>query len=171
MTKDPQTIDPHTPGIPAIISVQGKETIVDFEKSGKVIAKNEYEFGKAAWDIKIPQQMAHQAPFDSNSFIKVGVTNGSGKNSNVFGSLVNYGLNTDSLTIKLLLDVDNRSLIVYNSHTKKKELFQNLPFGPLYPVIQNKTSKDSNSLLRLHVKFDIQQQQQSAIGEKKDSIE
>ena len=109
-TKDPQTIDPDTALIPAIVTVQGKETIIDFEKSGKLTAKNEYEFGRTSWDVKIPQQMAHQAPFDSNSFIKVGVTIGTGKNAIVFGTLFNYGLNTESTTIKLLLDVDCRTL-------------------------------------------------------------
>jgi len=86
LTKDIQTIDPHPFGVPcATVSTigNGKETIVDFEKAGRVVAKNEYEFGKTSWEIKIKRQSAHQAPVDSYSFIKIGVTNKAGKTANI----------------------------------------------------------------------------------------
>jgi len=89
------------------------------------------------------------------AFIKVGVTNKAGKTYNVIGSLINYGLSTDSMVIKVFLDADNRSMTVYTSHNKTKEVINSLPAGPLYPVFQNKTSKDSNFPLKLNVKFDL----------------
>lgn len=154
MTKDPQTIDLQTVFSCATVAIQGKETIIDFGKPGRAVAKNEYEFGKVAWEIRIPQQSAHQSPMDSNSFIKIGVTNKVGKAYNIMGSLINYGLNTESMVIKVLLDLDSRIMSVYTSNNKAGEIFSNLPSGALYPAFQNKTSKDSNSPLKLIIKFD-----------------
>jgi len=158
LTKDVQTIDSQPFGAQcAIVSSlgNGKETVVDFEKAGRVVAKNEYEFGKTAWEIKIKRQSAHQAPVDSYSFLKIGVTNKAGKTANILGRLFNYALNTESIVIKVFLDVDNRSLTVLAGNEKDGEVFNNLPSGPLYPAFQNKISKDSFSSLKLNVKFDL----------------
>jgi len=154
VTKDIQTIDSQTP-LCAIVTMQGRETIVDFEKAGRISAKNEYEFGKVAWEIRIPQQIAHQTPVDSSSFIKIGVTNKVGKTYNIFGSLINYALNTESMIIKVFLDLEKRTMTIINGNNKDGEVFNNLPNGPLYPAFQNKTSKDSFSPLKLHIKFDL----------------
>jgi len=156
VTKDNQTIDPHAIGAAcASVNTIGKETIVDFEKAGRVVAKNEYDFGKTAWEIKIKRQSAHAAPVDSYSFLKIGVASKAGKSANILGKLFNYALNTESITIKVFLDIDNRSMTVLTGNDKDSEVFNNLPPGPLYPAFQNKISKDSFSSLKLHVKFDL----------------
>lgn len=155
MTKELQTIDPTSVGTYATVSLHGKDTVVDFEKPGKVVAKNEYEYERTSWEIRIPQHLAHRCPLDSNSFIKVGVTNRSGKTYNIVGSVINYGLSSEAFVIKVFLDLNNRTMVVYNSNNKSKEVVNNLPIGPLYPAFQNKTSKDSNFPLKLNIKFDL----------------
>jgi len=153
-TKDLQTIDPETLGINAKHILKGDKNIVEFDKSGMVIASNGYSYGKVSWEVKLQQQAAHQSTDDSTSFVKIGITNKMGKPFNIIGSMINYGLNTQSPTLKLILDLDNRTLTIYSSQGNK-EVFNSLPEGTLYPVFSNKTNKNANSSLKLVIQFDI----------------
>ena len=119
------------------------------------MARDGYEYGKTTWEIKIPQHKAHQAPTDSNSSVKVGVMSKHGKFGIIHGGLVNYGLSTEAINIKLSLDVESRTLAIQNGNSKNPEIISNLPSGALYPVFQNKTSRDCSAHLIMNVSFDL----------------
>lgn len=154
-TRDCQKLDPATFGGHAKMITKAGKNYIEFDKPGMVTTQDPYVYGKTTWEIELKQHSAHQMTDDSNSFIKVGVTNKSGKTYQIFGSLVNYGLLEDSTTIKVILDLDSRSLTVYSSTNPYGETTSNLPEGPLYPAFQNKTNKNSNFSLCLFIKFDL----------------
>lgn len=142
-------------GLHAKMVIKGKETYVEFNKSGIITANDHYTYGKTAWEVELKQQSAHQTTDDSSSYIKVGVTNKVGKIINIFGSLINYGLQKESTKILVVLDLENRCLTVYSPTDPNGETINNLPEGPLYPAFQNKTNKNSNFVFRLYIKFDL----------------
>jgi hypothetical protein len=154
-TKESQSIDPHTLGSHAKVSLRGSEYCLQFDKAGIVTTTHEYSYGKVYWEIKLQQQSAHQSTDDTSALIKVGITNKVGKTFNVVGSLINYGMNKNSVRIRVTLDLENRILIIHPSNQSTGEVLNNLPDGPLYPAFQNKTNKNSNFSLKLFVTFDL----------------
>lgn len=71
---------------------------------------------------------------DSNSHIRVGVTNRIGKTYNVIGTVVNYGLTTKGMVIRVCLDVENKIMTIYHPGKPEGEMITNLPEGSLYPA-------------------------------------
>lgn len=154
-TRDNQKIDVSSLGSHAKIIIKGRENYIEFDKSGIVTAHDSYVHGRTMWEIELKQQSAHQATDDSNSSIKFGVTNKIGKTFSVVGSLVNYGLQEGSINIKVILDMETRSMVVCSPANPLGDVINNLPEGPLYPAFQNKTNKNSNYPLLMFVKFDL----------------
>lgn len=155
-TKEPQAIDMETLGSHAKMAVKnGDKAQIEFDKSGTILATNGYTYGKVAWEVKLQQQAAHSMPDDTNAFIRIGVMSKMMKQSTVFGTMINYGLNAHSSTIYVVLDMENRSLTIQSSNSPNKEVIHNLPDGPLYPAFQNKTNKNTNFSLKLFVQFDM----------------
>ena len=156
-TKEVQNIDTESLGAHACLASKGTDKIiVEFDKTGTVTASNGYSFGKVAWEVKLQQQAAHQSPDDSNSNIRIGVTNKQGKAMSVSGVMINYGLNAQSPTLKMLLDYEKKVLYVHSSVTGNIEVINNIPEGTLFPAFQNKTSRGAiGAPLKLLVNFEL----------------
>ena len=82
-----------------------------------------------------------------------GITNKSGKVWNIIGSTFNYGLNRNSIMIKVEFDVEEGVLKIYGPNNPDGELFNNIPSSVWFPAFQNKTAKNSNANLQLSVNF------------------
>lgn len=58
----------------------------------------------------------------------------------IYGSVVNYTLTGGDIQVKILLDVNKRTMTVFTSSKPEGEVFNDLPKdGLYYPAIQNKT--------------------------------
>lgn len=154
-TRDNQAIDVSSLGSHGKMTLKGGEYTIQFDRAGIITALFDYSFGKVYWEVKLQQQSAHQSTDDSSSSIKVGVTSKAGKSQIVYGSQINYGLNKNSIKIRVALDMDSRTLTIVNSNQSNPEIITNLPDGPLYPAFQNKTNKSSLSCVKLSVQFDL----------------
>jgi hypothetical protein len=154
-TKEAQTIDASSLANCGKVSAKNNEFCIQFDKAGVIAAMNEYTFGKIYWEVKLQQQSAHQSADDSSSLMKIGVTNKVGKLVSVTGSLINYGLSKTGIRIRLILDMDNRTLTIHQSNLLQPEIITNLPEGPLYPAFQNKTNKNCVASVKLLAQFDL----------------
>jgi hypothetical protein len=54
------------------------------------------------------------------------------------GSTLNYGYQKDETVVKVILDCNERKLLISSSNSNQDEIYQNLPSFPLFPTIQNK---------------------------------
>lgn len=153
-TLGPQGFDEELLGSHAKIVSKGSENVIQFDRTGVVCASNGYTFGKIFWEIRTHLQSAHSCADDSMSLLKVGLTNKLGKHLTVCGTSINYGLNQTSIVVKLALDMDSRVLNISIPSQGISESFSSLPEGAVYPAVQNKTSKNGSSSLRVKVLFD-----------------
>ena len=155
-TKPNQTIDPETLGHHAkMIPRAGDKLLIEFDKSGTLIATNGYSYGRVAWEVVLQQQSAHQSTDDSTSYVRIGIIQKGVKNATVIGRMINYGLSSHSVTIKVVLDLVNKTLMIQSSNATAKEIINNIPDGTLFPAFQNKTNKNSGSSVKLFVHFDM----------------
>lgn len=167
-TLEIQSIDKTSCGAHANHLMKGNENIIIFNKSGVVYGTNPFTFGVCSFDLKLELQAAHHSSEDSSCiklgyfFILIflrklkfyeGITNKSGKIVNIIGSTINYGLNRNSISIKVEFNVDDGILKIYGPSNPEGEVFNNIPQGVWYPAFQNKTAKNSNSTLQLVANF------------------
>lgn len=70
----------------------------------------------------------------------VGIINKKNNVGKVIGSIINYTLTGGDIKVKILLDLNKRTMIIYSPTKPEGEGFADLPKdGLFFPAIQNKT--------------------------------
>lgn len=54
------------------------------------------------------------------------------------GTTLNYGFQKNEIILKILLDCNEKRLVIANCNQNQEEVYQNLPNLPIFPTIQNK---------------------------------
>lgn len=70
--------------------------------------------------------------------MSIGVSNKELKKAVFVGTTLNYGYQKLEIIIKVLLDCNEKRLVIHNSATNQEDIYQNLPNFPLFPTLQNK---------------------------------
>lgn len=141
---------------------KGVDVVVHFDRTGMIRARNPYHFGVVSWDVKMLLS-SHSLGEDENACLMVGVVQQGSKRGALIGSTVNYGLQRDSLKIRVTLDFGKHQMLISTPACPQGELFNNLPPGPLYPVstahvsdkaFMNKSNDKNLSGLKIAVTFE-----------------
>lgn len=103
--------------------------------------------------------MVNLSNTEFSGIMMVGVTNKKSiiSASKVMGSVLNYTLSGQDITIDIFLNLNKRTLTIYSTSKPEGETITDLPKdGLFYPAIQNKTLKISNSArLCISYAFDL----------------
>lgn len=91
-----------------------------FDKPGIVLGKNPYYFGVSHWDIRLVLS-SHSLSEDMNACIVIGkyylsilgvAQRNINKRPQIIGSTINYGLQRESIKIRVTLDLIKNQLII-----------------------------------------------------------
>lgn len=149
-TFDMQKIDQNSFAAHANVVCRAQEKYIQFDKPGVILACNAYSFGKYVWEIKVFNNALY--PAEGNS-LRVGVCGC--KSKVVHGLDIDYQSSRGPVKLKLMLDMENKTIYISNSLTNQTESIYSLPEGPLTPAIQYKPSKSSTAPIRISADFEL----------------
>jgi hypothetical protein len=115
------------------------ENTLQLGKGGAVYGSNEISFGTHRWVIKMTSKSISYEDSET-ACMSLGVSNKETKKAVFVGTTLNYGYQKSEIILKVLLDCNEKRLVIINSATNKEDVYQNLPNFPLFPTIQNKGS-------------------------------
>ena len=70
--------------------------------------------------------------------MSIGVSNKESKKAIFAGTTFNYGYQKNEIVLKILLDCNEKRLVIVNCTSNQEDVYQNLPNFPLFPTLQNK---------------------------------
>lgn len=90
-----------------------------------------------SWEIKI---FPPKNTDEETACISIGVANKEQKKPIFVGTTLNYGYQKALLTVRVVLNCDENRMSILSSTSNQEEVYQNLPYLPIYPALQNKGS-------------------------------
>lgn len=149
-TFDLQRIDQGSFAAHANVVSRAQEKFIQFDKPGVILACYAWSFGKYTWELKVFNNALYPA---EGNCLRVGVCGS--KSKVVHGLDIDYQSTRGSIKIKLMLDIENKTLYISNGVNNQTESVYSLPEGPLTPAIQYKPVKSSTAPVRISVDFDM----------------